>query len=159
MKNPCQRPFWFRLCDAALIGFMLLCVSGCATIDTEYAQKLAAARTDCLGNEVVGIWVSKVAYRRHTLLIRPDGTGVMRVILERASWGTQEWLLNVNYAGAGLWRGTANANGHKAKGGAGFTIHHTGNELLFHFGIFKMVFVRSNDDAAVENHLRQREGR
>ncbi|MCE9518216.1 MAG: hypothetical protein K8R87_01400, partial [Verrucomicrobia bacterium] len=181
---------------------VLFCLSACSTsVDFEYSQKLATAKKDCTGREVVGIWVTKLkgglgggfsslkdglgidavakamddvsggatskiidglggavvskvidgidggdASKKMTLLIRPNGTGVWRK-------DGGEITFNWSYAGAGQWNGSCNSGdaGHRE-----MIIHYNGLELLVSAQSLQMVFVKADNAAAVEDHLRKR---
>ena len=198
-------PYCIRLHFAAFACSVLFCASGCTLSDQEYSQKTAAARSNCTGKELIGIWVSKLNSwgnsAKTVLLIRPNGTGILRM-------NGGESAFNWTYGGSGLWHGVARREASEAdakpispgieaeaadsligcqrEGGLRFTVHseslncasprgisgepstdfslsfrYNGLELLLeiHGGLGKMnlVFVRSDDDAAVEEHLKKRE--
>ena len=142
------------LATAAAILF-----SGCNTYDPEYSQKLTKARQSCKGDEVVGIWVSQykdlVNNNRQTLLLRPDGTGIMKIFKPNADFLTgknHQRSVTWNYQGNGVWTG---------KGFAKFVIRYTGSELLVDepnelgHGFYK-VYVNAYNEAAIDAHLEAR---
>ncbi|WP_395744767.1 hypothetical protein [Prosthecobacter sp.] len=132
----------------------LLVLSGmfsCTHIDMEYARRLPNARTDCTGNEIVGVWVSQPSYarksRRYTLLLRPDGTGIGR----DTSDVFRERRITWQYTGRGVWQ-------HQ-QGPRSGPIHYDGQCLLLESRALDAthdVYVRADDEAAVEKHLNRR---
>ncbi|MCE9518219.1 MAG: hypothetical protein K8R87_01415 [Verrucomicrobia bacterium] len=128
----------------------LLFASGCA--DVEYSSKLATLRTNCKGTEIVGVWVSKLKngpygmQTKFAMLVRPNGTGIMRYA---GMESTMEW----NYVGSGTWRGSCSWGGWEQRE---MTIHFDGQELLLAAQGMRLVFVRADDQAAVEDHLMRR---
>ena len=166
MKPQTWLCFLAQTARMAFICLLLVCVSGCAT-DKEYAQKLATARTDCKGNEISGIWVSKFKDMRITLLLRPDGTG--REITKSSAGNHFECEIKWRYSGGGAWAGTDDGLGVRdaisSPLPSSFTLRFTGNELLLKeqtgnfFGgwhMWSMVFVPADNEAAVEEHLKKR---
>lgn len=132
--------------------------TGCAT-DPEYSQKLATARTDWTGKEIVGVWVSQLRNAlgeksKIALLIRPDGTGIRKVL----AYGFPENPLDWTYAGSGVWRGEVHTSGHEANHRLIF--HYNSSELLCKdsYGPFTYFreFVRGDNEAAVGEHLKRR---
>ncbi|MCE9518218.1 MAG: hypothetical protein K8R87_01410 [Verrucomicrobia bacterium] len=133
-------------------------------------QKLPQSRTDWTGREIVGVWVSKfdqVAFGglHFTLLLRPDGTGLMR---ERGGAQVRAtYDVKWRYAGGGLWKGIRKVQpgndpwlGYQTP----LEIHYTGKELLVEFekssavlGKPRAVFVPADDTSAVDEHLRKRQ--
>src|SRR6187455_622513 len=97
-----------RLCFAAATWVAVFLLTGCTAapwhqIDPEYTRLLGEARTDCRGDEIVGIWVTKTSARaflapmRHTMLFRPDGTG--RIRAQGVDFANTTW----SYNGRGVW--------------------------------------------------------
>lgn len=124
------------------------------------------ARTDCTGREIVGIWVSKfhhIISMRRTLLFRPDGTG-----RERGKGGNtvMEADLRWRYDGGGVWSGSGTLLNSPVAGyyNPSFTLRYTGSELVREMSYAtpvgttteRGVFVRAEDEAAVEQHLKGR---
>jgi hypothetical protein len=155
---------------AALAGLLLsLAVAGCVSptpTDPEYRTKLAMARTDCTGREIVGIWVSKfhhIISMRRTLLFRPDGTGRER---GKGAGTIMEADLRWRYEGGGVWSGSGTLLNSPVPGyyNPTFTIRYTGSELVRELSYNtpvgttteRGVFVRASDEAAVDDHLRKR---
>jgi hypothetical protein len=155
----------------ATLSVLLLVAAPCCTSlhDPEYRRKIATARTQCDGGEIAGVWVSKIKSiydDRCTLLLRPDGTGRER----RALLGQKiELKLTWRYVGGGVWRGKGVADNRTLALlgrliGSGFTLRYTGTELLRKNTITMVgtltpelaVFVRADDPAAVEQHLKTR---
>jgi hypothetical protein len=140
--------------------------------DREYAAKLAKARTDCRGDEIVGVWVSKfrsVGTNRVTVLFRPDGTGRLRGVNDfMDAKGGSESELTWRYAGSGVWNLTRKAvRQHwvtSTFSNFRSTIRYTGADLLKEetfktpIGVTteREVFVSAGDEAAVEEHLKRR---
>jgi hypothetical protein len=56
---------------------------------------------------------------------------------------------NWSYMGSGLWHGTCGLPG---------TFRYNGREVLFDWGGAYMVFVKADNEAAVAEHLKEREG-
>jgi hypothetical protein len=159
---------------ASLCIVVALLVPSCALNfqDREYAAKLAKARTDCRGDEIVGVWVSKfrsVGTNRVTVLFRPDGTGRERTVNDfMDAKGGSESALTWRYAGGGVWNQTRKAiKQHWVTStytNFRISIRYTGSELLKEeifntpIGVTTAheVFVRADDEAAVEEHLKKR---
>jgi len=144
-------------------------------IDMEYSQKLAAARTDCSGREIIGVWVAQLkdgfggwaVSKKMVLLIRPSGTGIWRL-------NNLNWPVTWTYAGSGVWQGEASLHGLTRS----LTMRYNGTELLLRqwdvafdsnvnkFGItaaessltikLNIVFVAAEDETAIDEHLRVR---
>jgi hypothetical protein len=142
--------------------------------DREYAAKMAAARSDFRGDEIVGVWVSKVTNigsAKFTVLFRPGGTGRERSVhtIVDGSGGGSEWTFLWRYAGNGEWQGSHYrlAKGSWMAGTASnmkTTFRHTDRELLCQktfdspMGVQKhsSIYIRADDEAAVEEHLKKR---
>jgi hypothetical protein len=142
--------------------------------DREYATKMASARADFGGDEVVGVWVSKVSNlgsARFTAVFKPDGTGRERSVhtIVDGSGGGSEWTFQWRYAGNGEWQGSHYrlAKGSWMAGTASnmkTTFRHTGRELLClkvfasPMGVQKhsSIYIRADDEAAVEEYLKKR---
>jgi hypothetical protein len=157
-------------------GMLVACASSCALnfADREYATKASSARTDFRGDEIVGVWVSKVSNigsAKFTVLFRPNGTGRERSVhsIVDGSGGGSEWTFQWRYAGNGEWQGSSYqlATGSWMAGTARnmrTTFRHTGRELLClktfvsPMGVQKhsSVYIRADDEAAVEEHLKKR---
>lgn len=133
-------------------------LAGCTAIDPEYRAREVAALVQCRGDEIVGVWVSKLTNvgfpQRRTLLLRPDGTGRLRVLTEGVM--EQEYEVLWKHSGGGVWDGTLLQHGHTAYI---IQMHTTGRELLYHvrnINNVHAVFVRASDDAAVNAYLQRR---
>ena len=90
-------------------------------IDPAYASKLKNVRTDGRGNEIVGVWVSEthckvdgpgpavpVAQSRLILLLKPDGTGILRtshltLTDIKSIYDMSESKLKWQYSQNGVW--------------------------------------------------------
>ena len=99
---------------------------------------------------------------RTTLLVRPDGTAIRRTSGQTGPGRPivhQEVAFNWRYAGSGVWHGSM-------RNGVGYlmlnylSIRYNGRELLYHEGggggHTDSVFVRADDQDAVDEHLRRR---
>jgi hypothetical protein len=159
MNDTSKRSLWTRLHHGALACVMLFCVSGCATTDLEYSQKIATARTDCTGKEIIGVWVSQLNKSsrlliKAVLLVRPDGTGILRI-------NREEWPMSWTYAGSGLWQGSATTPlSHTT---VALVFRYNGPDLLLQYHAVApfpelncLVFVQADDAATVEEHLSKR---
>jgi hypothetical protein len=149
---------WWRRHLLLLAPVLLFGLSNCAlTItDTEYFQRLLQARTDCSGQDIVGVWVSKMVRGRSnwksTLLIRPDGTGVLRC-------AGRDSNLTWSYEDTGIWH---HRQSQPRRAGP---LRYDGQCLLMESRVLEgnaggdiyFVFVRAEDEAAVEAHLRARQ--
>jgi hypothetical protein len=141
--------------------------------DPEYATKLATVRTDCRGDEIVGVWISKVqniGSAKVTSLFRPDGTGRERNVHNIVDGPAgSEWTFRWRYAGNGEWHGSDYklASGTWMAGTATnmkTIFRHTGRELLSEKTFdspmgrqnHRTICVRANDEAAADEHLRKR---
>ena len=136
---------------ALLVSLALL--ASCA--DSGYERVLASARTDCKGDEIVGVW-SNVPPARRTVgvkasvfLFRPDGTGLCRTIYKNADTGNTTTPILWHYEGAGVWKsGTA---GVGTSGTA--TIRFAGNALAWEEGsslgvwAFRAVYIRMGNES------------
>jgi hypothetical protein len=161
----------------AVVCVAVFASTGCATTiwdqqDPEYNRLASIAQTQCHGDEIVGVWVTRTQERiglasmRLTMLIRPDGTGRMR--RDGKDLGDFTWAYN----GGGLWNGTPT---RIMAGMVGpdqqflpFTMKYAEHSLLtyskFQAGIFglgsviqsRIVFARANDEAAVQQALKKR---
>jgi hypothetical protein len=154
----------------AALAVLLVATPCCTSLyDPAYRHKVATVRTQCDPGEIAGIWVSKIKSLtddRCTMLLRPDGTGRER----RALLGQKvDWKLTWRYKGGGVWTGMGVADNRTLAlvgglVGTRFTLRYTGSELLRKnaytiAGILTpelAVFVRAEDSAAVEQHLKQR---
>jgi hypothetical protein len=120
----------------------LALLGGCATApDPEYARLLAVARTDCKGNEIVGVWARSSGMVTIVVLLRPDGTGLSRSICNtnRDPFFNRTVPLLWRYQGAGVWMsGTA-------------IIRFAGNALVWedHVGrtTFRLVYIRTGNES------------
>lgn len=155
------------------VCFLLLSLSACVSIDPEYSQKLASARSDTKGNEIVGVWVSKInpglnpfytiSTGKFTLLFRPDGTGRIRIALDdRAPF---ENSLAWTYLGSGQWEAHNTANDIDS-----FEMKYNGHDLLMHLhsktvwwgpnpssGTDEyMVLIPAGDSGALQEYLKLR---
>ncbi|MFO1484471.1 MAG: hypothetical protein U1F71_14015 [Verrucomicrobiaceae bacterium] len=134
-----------RLVSLGLMLALLFQSAGCIT-DPEYAQRLAHARTDCKGHEIVGIWHSAIpagrgrSYRT-SLLIRSDGTGVFRNLV-----GTVDFTWRYN--GSGEWSGVA-----KQPIPSKMFFHFDGSHVLLAGGGASYVFINTHDTAGMEEHM------
>jgi hypothetical protein len=163
-----------RVGAAACVAAFLL--TGCAAtiwdqVDPEYNRLLGTAQTECRGDEITGIWVTRTPGRigmppmRFTMLFRPDGTG--RIRRDGKELGDFTWA----YASNGTWKGTP---GKTKPGMVGpdqkflpFTVRYSGNSLLmdspFYGGVFALgsviqshvIFVRAEDEAAMGTVLQK----
>jgi hypothetical protein len=92
-------------------------LSACTFAEPGYNQLIGMARTDCRGNEIVGVWVDRQENPlgdltdltfSNTVLFRSDGTGKFRygVAQTRGLPGPQSSLydLSYRYVGSGVWR-------------------------------------------------------
>lgn len=147
-----------RLLHAVCAGFLALALAGCTAMDPDYARHEMAALTSTRGDEVVGVWVSKMTAvgfgQRRTLLLRPGGTGRLRVLTQGLA--TEEFEARWQHLGAGRWSGTLSQNGSVR---FTFDLRTTGRELLYHvdnIANVHAVFVRADDENAVQTHLQRR---
>ena len=112
------------------LALILVLQPGCTVMDPEYTALKARALTQCRGDEVVGVWISKITAvgfpQRRTLLLRPDGTGRLRVMTENVM--IEEFEVSWRHSGGGVWDGTLSKGGH-----ARYVIqmHTTGSQLLY----------------------------
>ena len=164
-----KHAFSIGLYSAVLALAVLLCVSGCTT-DPEYSQKLAAARTDCTGKEIVGIWVSKSSVGMGvacytTVLFRPDGTGRLRSKVTGQIPGKAVPLdvrsLTWRYVGNGSWQSQVEALPNAW--GYIMDIRYTGENLVVEekeltgsTAFQKMLFVRADSQTSVDDYLQKR---
>jgi hypothetical protein len=171
-RRRARRVFWCALLYSLPAGLTPSCTLNFQ--DREYAAKMATARSDVRGDEIVGIWVSKISNigsARFTVVFKPDGTGRERsahTIVDGSS-GASEWTFQWRHAGQGEWQGShyQRASGSWMAGTAKnmkTTFRHTGRELLClktfdsPMGVQRhsSVYVRADDEAAVEEHLKRR---
>ena len=134
----------------ALVVAMAL-VGGCTLTDPEYPGLVAAARTDCKGNEIVGVWSDSstmlhgTGIKAQVLLLRPDGTGFRRTIYANPKAESTTTQLLWHYQGAGVW------TLGEIVGCAGTpTIRFAGNALAFEakaWGTTHYVFIRMANDS------------
>jgi hypothetical protein len=117
-----------RLLAAVLLPVLLM---ACTAMDPEYKTLEKQALVQCRGDEVVGVWVSKITAmgfpQRRTLLLRPDGTGRMRLMTEGVM--KEEFEAGWKYSGGGVWYGSLSQLGLPMYV---FKIRTTGKELLYH---------------------------
>ena len=157
-----KHAFWTRLLSVALAVAVMFCVSGCTITDPEYSQKLAAARTDCTGKEIVGIWISKLSAlgdtSRTTVLFRPDGTGRMRWKFQPRNSETYDQPLTWRYVGNGSWQSQV----EKVPDMNGFDmdIRYTGDNLMVEQKcptlVQQKVFVRANDQTVADEYANKK---
>lgn len=156
-------------CLFAVLIPLVLFVSGCeAPSDFQFDQKAKSSRIDCKGDEAVGVWVSLLkggvyGDKKMTILIRPDGTGMQK--LYRGNGKESITPFRVQYSGSGLWRGIIDNNPdstirlfYTSGGELGVatevdTFMRHGNLAIRNY----YICVRSNDGAAVSDHLRARQ--
>lgn len=140
-----------------LLSSAFFCLAACS-MNPEYAQKIGVARTDCKGDEIVGVWQASeevegaaaagpTAYKK-TMLIRPDGTGLYRSLGPMYD-EPSKYQVNWSYSGNGIWRAVLKDVGDDMIKSIdqNVTIRYTGNEILWdnsEFGIVSQnVFARS----------------
>lgn len=160
MKRKTRQPIQTLSVSIVLACVVVLWGTGCTTSDPEYSRQILQARTNCKANDIVGVWISRTNVDpfdppfRQTLLIRPDGTGLLRLKQNMFLVCNVTW----SYCGNGLWQGEARdveSAGNVQK----FTIHLTDHKLLwrssFALGL-ESIFVPSDDEHEVEEHLKAR---
>lgn len=163
-----------RIALAVLFGVFL---SSCASTiwdqyDPEYQGLLSTAKTNCRGDEVVGVWVTKTVDRfglaamRLTMMFKPDGTGKLR--RSATEYSDFTWVYSKN----GIWTATPNDASFFNDQTTGqywlpTTIRSSGNVLLadiqFNGGLFAagsvikfhQVCVPADDELAVQRTLRK----
>jgi len=162
------------------IGIAMWCMTQCSSLyhpaDNEYSQRSAAARTDCAGNEIIGVWVSKLTTNplidlRQTIMFNPDGGGRARVKTSPLNFGqVLEWDLRWRYVGGGRWEATGKRFGasHSTPPGImepSYSLRWTGSELLSEMRMrspmgntntAQSIYVQADNASAVEAHIKSR---
>ena len=152
-----------------ILAPLLLTVSSCvAPSDPEFDQKVISRRTDCKGDEIVGVWVSALkgglyGDKKMTILIRPDGSGMQK--LKENNGKESLTPFRWQYVGYGKWAGIINDNPdstirmfYSSDGQLAVAtevdafMRHSNNAIRNYY-----VCVRSSDEAAVKNHLNARQ--
>lgn len=183
--RPCESsaPEGSRNQSTALCIWLALLIPSCALPlefkDVEYDKKLALARTDCRGDEIVGIWLTKCHWFgdarawRNTTLFRPDGTGVGRAFNTTKDPTGTECRLQWSYSGNGVWHVTSLIEKSDTwwatmQSDSQGVMRYTGSELLRDerwsvvTGVVnsqlrqRSVSVRADDEAAVDAYLSKR---
>ena len=168
------------LCRLTVIGLALSNMAACSSMyhpaDSEYSLRTAVARTDCTGNEIVGVWVSKLTTNplidlRQTIMFKPDGSGRARIKTSPLNFGqVLEWDLRWRYVGGGKWEATAKRFGASQstpprRMEPSFSVQWTGNELLAEMRMrsplgntntSQSIYVPADNASAVEAHLKSR---
>jgi hypothetical protein len=131
--------------------------------DPDYQNEFSARIDNCNKDDISGIWStlfngwderSVPTMIKRTILIRQDGTG--RVHTESRALTDHDISFQLQYQGQGVWTGHTSNN-------AKITCYFTGKKLLIKLVSLdpgsaggKYVYVRTNDDSAVDEHLRTR---
>lgn len=114
-------------------------LSSCAS-DPMYSQLIGTAGSNFKGEEIIGAWTSDQSEygQNFTLLLRPNGTGILRYYTRLRPDYPEENNLTWLYAGNGIWNVSSKTNA---------TIRYNGGALFYEmtpkFGVgFNLVFVR-----------------
>jgi hypothetical protein len=177
MSGRFNKTMTLRIATLLLAAFgAALGLSSCITnSDRDYPAELSRARSDCRGDEIVGVWVAAPRGGlgeswRSTLLLRPDGTGKLRHYQPNFDPKGTEMRLRWTYAGQGVWQLTGEMIEQTSNvimpfvRGNPIAVRWTGSRLLSAttWSVFlitttdKVVWVRANDDVAVTEFLRNR---
>ena len=131
--------------------------------DPDYQNEFSARIGNCNKDDISGIWSTLLngwdemgapAMIKRTILIRPDGTGLTHT--ESRALADHDTSFQLQYQGQGVWTGHTSNN-------AKITCYFTGKKLLIELVSLdpgsaggKYVYVRTNDDSAIDEHLRSR---